>query len=150
MKMRLLTLSVFTFALLFSSIQVFAESNSAVENDLKAKEQAAWQAFKDKNATAFGAMITDDAINIAGGLMQKGKQDLVKSVNECTTNSFSLSDFSFLWIDKDAVILTYNASQDVTCGGQKQPAKVIASSVWQKKGGKWVSPFHQETAAGGM
>lgn len=150
MKMRFAVVSLFAFALVLSAVPLLAENNQAIENDLKAKEQAAWQAFKDKNAKAFGDILTDDAINIAGGMMQKGKQEIVKGMDGCTVNNFSLSDFSFLWIDKDAVIITYTGTQDATCGGQKQPGKVLASSVWQKKGGKWLSSFHQETTTGGM
>jgi hypothetical protein len=48
------------------------------------------------------------------------------------------------------VLMTYKANQDGTCGGTKIPSKVIASSIWQKQGGKWVSPFHQETVTSGM
>ena len=47
----------------------------------------------------------------------------------------------------DAVILTYKADQDVTCGGQKMPSTVYASSIWKKQGGKWWAAFHQETPA---
>ena len=81
--------------------------------------------------------------------MARGKQQALNSLagTDCTVNSFSLSDFSYLWLDKDTVIMTYTATQDATCSGKKQAGKVIAASVWQKQGGKWVSPFHQETTA---
>jgi len=61
-----------------------------------------------------------------------------------------LSDFAYMWLDKDTVLMTYKASQDGTCGGKKIAPKVIASSIWQKQGGKWVSPFHQETITSAM
>jgi hypothetical protein len=67
------------------------------------------------------------------------------SSTSCTVNGFTLSDFSYMWLDKDTVLMTYKATQDATCGGTKIPDKVIASSIWQNKGGKWLSPFHQET-----
>jgi len=63
-------------------------------------------------------------------------------------NSFSLSDFSYMWLDKDTVVMTYTGTQDATCDGKKQGGKVFATSIWQRKGGKWLSPFHQETEAG--
>jgi hypothetical protein len=65
-------------------------------------------------------------------------------------NSFSLSDFSYMWLDKGTVVMTYAATQDATCDGKKQAGKVFATSIWQKKGSKWLSPFHQETEAGRM
>jgi hypothetical protein len=48
------------------------------------------------------------------------------------------------------VVMTYAATQDATCEGKKQTGNVFATSIWQKKGGKWLSPFHQETEAGSM
>lgn len=152
MRMRVTLVCVIALALLISVAPLCAENNQAVENSLKAKEQAGWQAFKDKDPKAFQDMIPDDVVNIADGTMDRGKPAILKEISSgtCTVNSFSLSDFAFQWIDKDAVMMTYTATQDVSCSGKKQPGKVIASSLWVKKGGKWISPFHQETAAEGM
>ncbi len=152
MRMRVTLVSTIVLAVLLSAVPMFAESNQAVENSLKTKEQAGWQAWKDQDPKAFQDMIPDDAVNIAAGMMEHGKQAILKDLSSgtCSVNSFSLSDFSFQWIDKDAVMLTYTATQDATCNGKKQPGKVIASSLWVKKGGKWMSPFHQETTAEGM
>lgn len=55
-----------------------------------------------------------------------------------------------VWLDKDTVMMTYNATQAGTCGGKEIPGKVIESSLWQKKSGRWVSPCHQETPMPGM
>jgi hypothetical protein len=97
-------------------------------------------------------MITNDSINIADGMVEKGKQQQLEAVagSGCSVKSFSLSDFSYMWLDKDTVVIMYTATQDATCSGKKQPDKVIATSIWQNKNGKWMSPFHQETAAEGM
>jgi hypothetical protein len=152
MRLRVTLVSVLALLVLVSAVPLCAENNQAVENSLKTNEHAGWQSWKDKDPKAFQDMIPDDVVNIADGMMQHGKQQILKdlSAGTCTVNSFSLSDFSFQWIDKDAVMLTYTATQDATCNGKKQPGKVIASSLWVKKGGKWLSPFHQETTADGM
>ncbi len=152
--MRRIVIAALGLAVLLSAMPLFAESNADVEKALQAKEQSGWQAWKDHDKKAFEMLIPDDAINIAGGSMDKGKQNIMKSAFEpgCQVASFSLSNFSYMWLDKDTVLMTYDAMQDGTCGGNKIPGKVWASSIWQKKGGKWISPFHQETAApsGGM
>ncbi len=152
MKMRKILVSVFTLALLMSAVQLWAEDHQAVEKSLQTMEQAGWQAWKDHDAKPMAAMIPDDVINIADGTMQRSKQEIMKELNsgDCKVNSYNLSDFSYLWLDRDSVMMTYTATQDATCGGKKQAGKVIASSLWVKKGGKWVSPFHQETATEGM
>ena len=149
--MRCSVIAVLGFALLVSALPLFAESNADLEKALQSKEQAGWQAWKDHDKKTFEEMIPEDAINIAGGTMDKGKQAIMKGAFDpgCQVASFSLSNFSYMWLDKDTVLMTYDAMQDATCGGQKVPGKVYASSIWQKKGGKWMSPFHQETAATG-
>lgn len=150
--MRATMTSLFGLALLFSSLPMFSQSNDAVEKALQAREQSLWQAWKDHDAKPVEDAIVDPSVNIAGGSMDKGKQQIVKSMIEpgCKVASFSLSNFSFIWLDKDSVLMTYDATQDATCGDKKQPDQVYASSIWLKKGGKWVTPFHQESPAGGM
>lgn len=150
--MRRIALTALGFALLFSGVQLYSQTNAAVEKALQSKEQAGWQGWKDHNVKPIEGMIPDNVINIADGEVATGKQQVLKNMEGpgCMVNSFTLSDFSYLWLNKDTVIMTYTATQDATCSGKKQAGKVIAASVWQKQNGKWVSPFHQETTAEGM
>ena len=145
--MRRLVLTTMTFALLLSAVELYSQANSAVEKSLEAKEQAGWQAWKDHNPKLIEGFVPENSIDIADGTVTKGTQQIVNGITSdaCQVNSFSLSDFQYMWLDKDTVLMTYTATQDATCSGKKQAGKVIASSLWQKKGGKWVSPFHQET-----
>lgn len=152
MMTRRSVVSVLSFALLLSAVSLQAQSKDAVEKALQTKEQAGWQAWKDKDPKFFGEILPDNSVNIAGGMMDSGKSNIIKGMASanCEVASFSLSDFAYMWLDKDTVLMTYRASQDGTCGGKKIAPKVIASSIWQKQGGKWVSPFHQETVTSGM
>ncbi len=150
--MRRIVLTALGFALLLSVAPLYSQSNAAVEKTLQTKEQAGWQAWKNHDAKPVEGMIPSDVINIADGVVSKGKQQVLSAMggSGCMVNNFSLSDFSYLWLDKDTVIMTYTATQDATCSGKKQAGKVIAASIWQKQNGKWVSPFHQETTAEGI
>lgn len=150
--MRRISVTALGFALLFSGLPLCSQTNAGVEKALEAKEQAGWQGWKDHTSKPFEAMTPDDVINIADGTVVRGRQQVLQEMasSGCDVNSFSLSGFSFMWLDRDTVLMTYTATQDATCSGKKQPEKVIAASLWQKKNGKWVSPFHQETDAEGM
>jgi hypothetical protein len=150
--MRRIVLTALGFALLLSGVPMFSQMNATVEKALESKEKAGWQAWKDHNPKLVEEFISDNTINIADGEVSKGKQQVLKSITDpgCVVNSFSLSAFSYIWLDKETVVMTYAATQDATCEGKKQAAKVLATSIWQKKGGKWLSPFHQETEAGSM
>jgi hypothetical protein len=150
--MRRIALTALGFALLLLGVKLFSQTNASVEKALQKDEEAGWQAWKDHNPRLEKDFIADDAVNIADGLVSKGKEQVLKGITDsaCVVNSFSLSDFAYKWLDKDTVLMTYTASQDATCSGRKQAGNVLASTIWQKKGGKWVSPFHQETDAGSM
>ena len=150
--MRRIALTALGFALLLSGVPLFSQMNATVEKALESKEQAGWQAWKDHNAKPVEALFTDDSISVADGGVFKGKEQVLKSITDarCVVNSFSLSDFSYMWLDKGTVVMTYAATQDATCDGKKQAGKVFATSIWQKKGSKWLSLFHQETEAGRM
>ena len=75
-------------------------------------------------------MTPETAVNIADGAVARGKQQILKSMVDpgCMVNSFSLSDFSYLWLDKNTTVMTYTANQDATCSGKKQVGKVIATT----------------------
>ena len=150
--MHRIALTALGFALLLSGVPSFSQMNTATEKALESNEKAGWQAWKDHNAKPVEGFFTDNSISVADGGVFKGKEQLVKSITDarCVVNSFSLSDFSYIWLDKDTVVMTYTGTQDATCDGKKQGGKVFATSIWQKKGGKWLSPFHQETEAGSM
>jgi len=150
--MHRIALTALSFALLLSGVQLYSQTNAAAEKALQSKEQAGWQAWKDHDAKSVEGMTPENAVNIADGTVVKGKQQVLKSMVDpgCTVNSFSLSDFSYLWLDKNTTVMTYTASQDATCSGKKQVGKVIATTVWQKQNGNWMSAFHQETAGEGI
>jgi hypothetical protein len=150
--MRRIVLTALGLALLLSAVPLFSQMNATEEKALESKEKAGWQAWKDHNAKPVEGWFTNDSISVADGGVFKGKEQLVKSITDarCTVNSFSLSDFAYMWLDKDTVVMTYMATQDATCDGKKQAGKVFATSIWQKKGSKWLSPFHQETEASSM
>jgi len=149
--MRRLVLTAMVLAVALSGVELFAQASSATEKSLEAKEQAGWQAWKEHNAEPIKDTVPENSIDIADGTVTKGTQQILHGIasHDCTVNSFSLSSFSYMWLDKDTVLMTYTATQDATCSGKKQAGKVIASSLWQKKAGKWVSPFHQETEVPG-
>ena len=138
------------FALFLSGGELFSQANAVVEKVLEAKEHASWQAWKDHDIKPIQDMIPENYVGIADGGMAKGKQQLLNGTasQDCKVNSFSLSGFSYLWLDKTTVMMIYTATQDATCAGKKQPQKVIASSLWQKTVEGWMMRFHQETAAG--
>src|ERR1700761_8316221 len=102
--MRRTMIGLFGLALLFSSVPLFSQSNDAVEKALQTREQSLWQSWKDHDPKPVEAAIVDPSVNIAGGSMDKGKAQIVKGMMDagCKVESFSLSNFSYIWLDKDS------------------------------------------------
>lgn len=118
-----------------------------VEAAIKKMENALWTAWKNKDPKPFESTLSDDARLIDPAMGFADKAGMIKSLTDmpCDVRSFEITPDKITWIDKDAVVYTYSATVDATCGGQKVPDKVYAGSVYAKRGAKWVGVFHQET-----
>jgi hypothetical protein len=58
-----------------------------------------------------------------------------------------MSDFKYVWVNPTTVVLTYTWRGKGTMMGQPVPSPTYGSTVYTKRGEKWVAVFHQETAA---
>lgn len=127
------------------------KSNKASGHDeaIKKMERELWDAWKAKDMKPFEAMIADDSMTLDMAQGWQTKSQMLKSMTDmpCDVKSYSISDEKISWLNKDSALYTYTANVDATCGGQKIPDKVYASSVWAKRGAKWEGTFHQETPA---
>ena len=123
-------------------------ANEATEQKLVEMEKSLWEAWKNHDSAPFQKMLSSDSVNITPSGVAGTEQAVKDAASpDCKVNSYSVEDPKAIWVDKDAVLLTYKATQDADCGGQKPPATVWASSLWVKKGTEWKAAFHQETAA---
>jgi len=122
----------------------------AISNEDKLKEHilsldiAAWNAWKNKDVAYFKANTTATfQSGGAYGFMTKAEM-ITTSFVDCTVRSFSLEDVSLVRINKKTVMLTYVATQDAECGGEKLPSKVRAAVTYVKEGGRWIEAFYMD------
>ncbi len=81
----------------------------------------------------------------SGGVTNKAQG--IKALADCEVKSFSLDNFKFLMLDKNSALITFTGMQDAVCNGKTIPATVRASSVYVKRGGKWLNALYMETPA---
>lgn len=117
---------------------------------IEAKENVAWQAFKDKKADAFKKVVDKDF----KGVYTEGMSDMAKELsdmNKWDMKSFSISDFTMFSDEKDIAVTTYTVKLEGTYDGHDMAGTYNAGSVWKKEGKDWLAIFHtnvkQETAA---
>lgn len=123
-------------------------NNNSVEAQLIALEKQAWEAQKNRNGSFFQSFLSEDSIAVsATGVENKAQIIKFMSGSSCELKSYSLDNFKLVMLEKNTAILTYKLMQDAICNGKALPATVWVSSLYVKRGGKWLGAFYQETPA---
>ncbi len=128
--------------------QTKMSKDSKVEAQIIALEKAGWVAWKNKDSAFYQTNLAEDALNVnSEGVSNKSQ--IIKSLADCEIKSFSLDNFKFLMLDKNSALITFTGMQDGVCSGKTIPATVRASSVYVKRGGKWLNALYTEISAQG-
>ena len=103
-----------------------------------------WEAVLKKQTDVLRSSLADDYLDVSDvGVFTK--TETLQVIPDLTVKDYSLDKFRVNRIDKDAVIVTYEAIQHWTFKGQAGPSHVRATSVWVKRGDNWLVVFHQES-----
>ncbi len=127
---------------LIALLATIAVSTAAPTNDeMMAKETAAWQAFKDKKADDFKKVVGDDMIGVyADGIADMAKE--MSDMQKWDMKSFKINDYKIHSDEKDVVVACYTVTLEGTFDGQDASGTYNAGSVWKQKNGKWMAIFH--------
>ena len=135
------------FGLVISNV-AFGQSKSSKDARLEAHiieiDKLAWKAWQDKNAAWFQSHNTEEFLAVTSEGVSN-RADMINSLNDCNVHSFSLDNFTFVKFNKSSVIITYTATQDAVCDGEKLPKKIRASVNYVKRGGKWLEAYYMDT-----
>ena len=142
---RMITATMIAF-LATIAVSTAAPDKAAME----AKEKAAWQAFKDKNAADFKKVVAPDFL----GVYAEGISDMNKELDDMQKwdmKSFAISDYTAVASGADTMMSTYKVTIEGTYDGKDASGTYNAGSVWKMKKGAWQAIFHTnvkvETAA---
>ena len=122
--------------------------DGAVKDSLVDLERRSWVAWKGNDATFFSGFLSDDHVEVgARGIL--GKSDIVAGVGSgaCKVESYALGEIKFTRLAEDTALLSYRAEQKTLCGGHAVPSPAWASSLYVKRGARWVNVFYQQTPA---
>ncbi|MCM3903370.1 MAG: nuclear transport factor 2 family protein [Pyrinomonadaceae bacterium] len=114
------------------------------EADVIAKEKAIWDAIKNKDYETFGNMLADSQIEVLPDAVHD-KAASIAGVKEFEPTEVTFSDWKYLPIDKDAVVIVYRVDvKGKSKGKEFPPISARSSSAWVNRNGKWVATYHQE------
>jgi uncharacterized protein (TIGR02246 family) len=127
-------------------------SSSAAAGDLKdellAREKSGWAAWAKHDTSHFNDLWTEDAVQaVAGAPVSKGRDKIMADIksHHCQMKGVEFTDSTLRQLAPDVAMISYTATQDTTCDGQKLPSKVYATDVYVRQGGKWRAVSYQET-----
>jgi hypothetical protein len=126
-----------------STVLAFAAPDKAA---LEAKENAVWQAFKDKKADEFKKFVSPHMMAVyADGIYDLQKE--VDAMAKTEMKSFTLSDFNVVMTDADTALVTYTAKVEASADGKDNSGDYNCGTVWQMKKGEWHAVFHSDMKA---
>lgn len=118
-----------------------------VSATLEANERAILETLKSKDSNAFLALVDKDGMSAdMTGFMKAA--DMPAMIKDIDMRSYDMEDVHTMMVDKDAYLLTYTITMDCSYKGQAMPAlPTYASTLYVKRGSKWLGLYHQETMA---
>jgi hypothetical protein len=123
-------------------------SNDKLKETLVDLEKQSWEAWKDRDGKFYQDFLSDDHQEIgASGVTTKAEIVPFVGSNACAVKSYSVDSFTLTIFDKNTALLTYHAAQDTTCGNSPVPSPVWISSLYVKRGNKWLNALYQQTPA---
>jgi len=142
--MRIASLiSIIVLSIAADSLFAIESSDETLIRELEAKS---WVAWKNHDASFFEQILSEDHVEVHSyGVV--GKAAVVDGVRSlaCAVRTYSVGPLSLTQVSTDAVLVTYRAEQDTTCGEQKVPSPVWATSLYAKRAGRWVNVMYQQT-----
>lgn len=136
-------------ALALSAAGAQAADTASVEATLIQLEKDSWVAWQGHDGRFFDRFLSDDHIEVGiGG--PSGKTDVVAGVSGggCVVASYRLDRFKVRQLDDGTAVLTYWADQTTHCGEAKVPSPVWATSMYQKRGGRWLNVLYVQSPIG--
>ena len=158
MKKVVWTLAMLAVAILTSGAAYAQDVNEPTQQDMPARPAATLdkglianeklinEALAKGDKAAFTALVSPTSFSAdANGFMKSS--DMLAMFEHAKITTWAMSDEKVTWVDPNTAIVTYKWTGAGTFKGQPIPPVTYASTVWTKKGDKWVAVFHQESAA---
>jgi hypothetical protein len=139
--------AIWALALLaLASGSVHAQDKAALDKALIANEQKINEAVAKGDRATFTSLIAPGAVSVdKGGFMPVA--EFVKVMDQLKVTSWKIDNPQVQWIDANTAIVNYTWTGAGTFMKEPVDSPTFASTVWSKKGGKWLAVFHSEVAA---
>ena len=123
-----------------------AMDKAAIEKVLMATEQKINDAVIKGDLAAFKTMVADDGWAIdETGLQSVADFEKMLKPGMAKITDMKLDGFKVFWVDANTAVLTYTWTGKGTFMDLPAKSPTLASTVYAKRGAKWLAVFHHET-----
>jgi hypothetical protein len=123
--------------------------DAQAEKTIIANERAVNDAVVKGNLAGFKEHVAADGWTVEAQGGRAPVSEFLKQFDAMTKDtkisSWDITESKVQWVDANTAIHSYKWTGSGTAQGQPIPSPVWASTVWSKKGGKWMAVFHQES-----
>ena len=119
-----------------------------LRDELMALEKASWGYMRDKNVDGMKSFLGEDALLIFGdGSRYNERQTLELMKDFALVGDIAVEPtYAVRMLSPDVATLLYRVTYTSTVkGGKPETMKVLSSSVYARRDGKWWSVLYQET-----
>jgi len=145
--MKRVLLCAAPLALLALTAASRAPAPDPLEQQLIAMERQSWVAWQHHDVDFWEHFLSDDHVEIqlAGGWT--GKRQVIAGIASasCTVASWEVDQFAFRRLGPDTAMLLYRAAQDTHCGAFTVPSPSLATSLYQRRHGRWENVLYVHT-----
>jgi hypothetical protein len=144
MKLKLASLALLAFAATLASAQTPAPA-ADLQKTLLASSTSLFTAYQQMDQGLFLSIIAPDFVYVSRwGIM--GPDELGGAVQACSMTAFKLTEPKARQLSPDTAVLLYKAHQTATCNGKPEPADLVLTDTFVKKGNDWLMTVHTQTA----
>jgi hypothetical protein len=118
-----------------------------LREELMALEKGSWGFMRDRNVEGMKNFLGDDALLIFGDGNRYNKRQTLELMKDFTLHSIAYEpNFAVRQLAPDVATLLYRVTYSSSVkGGKPETIKVLSSSVYARRDGKWWSVLYQET-----
>lgn len=114
-------------------------SDSAIED----QEKAVWEAYKAKDGDKFSSFFASNYQGVYAEGTETVKEE-VADMKKSEIKSYSLSGVKVVRPTKTSALMTYQVDLSGSYDGKDMSGKYNTSSLWVKRGDKWVAILHTQ------
>lgn len=123
-----------------------AKTQSPLEALLESNVKAEWEAFKNKDKTAYSNLLADDFSGVEDDNQgMRTKAAAVAEVDRSVINQYFIFALHVVPIDSNAALVTYELTMQFPLSAAVRFKRVLVSEVWLKREGRWRMRYYQET-----